>query len=90
MSQQRGCRIRQTEATTWVLELENAYSHDWKTYGPFKSATAADEYLSENFSNPGGMMVLPLEDHICNHDWRPLEWQENTEECRICWAMRTK
>ena len=54
----------------WFLTLED-YDYDyqglntWKTYGPFESKEKAEEYLSNNFANPGGMMnfELSLDEH---------------------------
>ena len=81
MSTNRGCRIRQTEPNTWVLELESLHHREeWTMYGPFHTATAADEYLKSNFANPGGMMVMRLEGHECKHSFID-------GECSICWTI---
>lgn len=44
----------------WYLDLapnEYGEEEDADTYGPFSSEDAADKYLSDNFSNPGGGWV---------------------------------
>ena len=56
----RYCAIYKAENGSWYLELANDEYDDRDeatTYGPFNSEEKADNYLSQNFSNPGGMNI---------------------------------
>jgi hypothetical protein len=56
----RHCEFYLAVDGNWYMDLagrEYGEQHDSTTYGPFRSQEAADEYLSDNFSNPGGDSV---------------------------------
>jgi len=56
----RYCDIYKTQDGKWYMDLANEeYGEydDCTTYGPFSSEEAADKYLSDNHSNPGGGWV---------------------------------
>lgn len=58
MSMSRHCGIYKATDLKWYMELaEEEYgdSSDADCYGPFDSQEDADKYLSDNFSNPGGL-----------------------------------
>ena len=60
MSVSRYCSIEKVQDGSWYLVLGNeeyADRSDSTTYGPFRSESAANEYLDDNFSNPGGFWV---------------------------------
>lgn len=58
MSCQRACEIWFATDAKWYMMLgnfEHAYdAEDCTFYGPFTSEQAVDQFLSRNFSNPGG------------------------------------
>ena len=59
-SMSRHCDIYKARDGKWYLELADNEYGEWdeaNTYGPFNSEEKADDYLSNNFSNPGGMGV---------------------------------
>lgn len=59
-SMSRYCDIYKTNDGKWYMDLANEEYGEWDdctTYGPFNSEEAADRYLSDNHSNPGGMGV---------------------------------
>lgn len=61
MSCSRQCLFYKAVDSKWYLQLGNheyAYE-DWQctTYGPFVSQEAADNYLYECHSNPGGAEI---------------------------------
>lgn len=59
-SMSRYCDIYKTNDGKWYMDLANEEYGEWDdatTYGPFNSEDAADKYLSDNHSNPGGMGV---------------------------------
>ncbi len=59
-SMQRFCQIYKARDGNWYLELSPNEHDDRSTafaYGPFSSQKSADEYLSNNFSNPGSMGI---------------------------------
>ncbi len=89
MSTGLGCRIVQTGAEEWKLELEDSYRRDeYHSYGPFKTATEADDYLRANFANPGGMMINRLDGHKCEHVWSEPQYEGDDVECVKCWLPR--
>lgn len=56
----RYCDIYKTQDGKWYMDLANEeYGEydDCTTYGPFSSEDAADKYLRDNHSNPGGGWV---------------------------------
>ncbi len=56
----RHCEIWKASNGRWYLNLapdEHGEHKDSDTYGPFSSSQAADDYLSRNFSNPGGLGI---------------------------------
>ena len=61
MSVSRECCIYKATDDKWYLllgDFEYAYDEeDCTTYGPFVSEEKADRFLSNNFSNPGGLDV---------------------------------
>lgn len=60
MSMSRHCEIYKASDNQWYLELaeeEYGESDDADCYGPFESEQAADKYLSDGFSNPGGLDI---------------------------------
>ena len=59
-SMSRYCDIYKTNDGKWYMDLAHEEYGEWDdatTYGPFNSEEAADKYLSDNHSNPGGMGV---------------------------------
>ncbi len=57
MSCSRHCAFYKATNGSWYMELaqeEYAGREDATTYGPFATQDAADEYLRDGFSNPGG------------------------------------
>lgn len=58
MSTSRGCFFYKATDQKWYVALnEEEYDHDVETaihYGPFVSEEAANEYVRDGFSNPGG------------------------------------
>jgi len=58
MSMQRACDFYLATDGSWYCRLGNyeyAYEdHQCTEYGPFTSEDAADKYVRDNFSNPGG------------------------------------
>ena len=62
MSCQRECGIIETSPGKWYLllahhEYGELNPHEASAYGPFKTEDAADDYLRDYFSNPGGLWV---------------------------------
>jgi hypothetical protein len=56
----RYCGVWKASNGRWYLDLaeqEYAEYEDATTYGPFRSEDAANKYLHDNFSNPGGYMT---------------------------------
>lgn len=57
-SSSRHCAIYKTSDGKWYMELaadEYGEESDADCYGPFSSENAAEKYLDDNFSNPGGI-----------------------------------
>lgn len=56
-SMSRYCGLWLANNGKWYMDLANEEAgerHEATTYGPFPSEEAADKFLSDNFSNPGG------------------------------------
>lgn len=56
-SSSRHCEFYKAQDGRWYMELasrEYGDERDATTYGPFPTQDAAERYLSDNFSNPGG------------------------------------
>lgn len=59
-SVERYCSFWKASNGKWYLDLadrEHGEYRDATTYGPFPSEEAVDKFLSDNFSNPGGMDI---------------------------------
>jgi len=59
-SMSRYCHFYKASNEKWYMELAHNEYGEWDeatTYGPFNSEEATDQYLSDNFSNPGGMSI---------------------------------
>jgi hypothetical protein len=61
MSVQRGCDIVEYNRGKWYLFIaQDEYDFDFKTFelvGAFSTDERADDYICENYSNPGGTWV---------------------------------
>ena len=56
----RFCEFWLASNGKWYMDLahdEYGEAYDATTYGPFNSEEAADKYLRDNFSNPGGASI---------------------------------
>jgi hypothetical protein len=59
-SSSRYCGICKAENDSWYLDLAHAEygdSSEASRYGPFSSFDKTENYLSDNFSNPGSMYI---------------------------------
>lgn len=59
-SRSRHCEFYKATDGKWYMELadrEYGEQRDATTYGPFLTQEAADDYLRDNFSNPGGSYI---------------------------------
>jgi hypothetical protein len=66
MSTSRYCAFIEAAPGEWYMELAaNEYDDaedGFDTFGPFASEDAVDAFLSDNFSNPGGMSIMHHDD----------------------------
>lgn len=67
MSTGQDCYFEEIKPNEWYLFLEGEpgafiMPPEYESYGPFKTFTQADKYLTNNFANPGGFAVYPHED----------------------------
>jgi len=59
-SMSRHCSFYLASDDKWYMDLANNEYGEWDeatTYGPFSSMEKAEDYLDNNFSNPGGYNV---------------------------------
>ena len=60
MSVSRDCNFFLADDEQWYMELadeEYGGLDDSTTYGPFSTLEVGQEYLDDNFSNPGGWSI---------------------------------
>ena len=89
MSVSRHCSFYKATNGKWYMELsDREYSgqEEATTYGPFASYEAADKYLRDGFSNPGGHWmddsgthevptISPNGDKVVKpKPWNPYRW----------------
>ncbi len=87
MSMQRECHFYEKKPGEWYLFIATmehgsvSYTHT-ESVGPFPSEGATEEYLSDYFSNPGGVTIYRassptngftqhLHEHLSKHADRP-------------------
>lgn len=76
MSVQRACAIIETKPDQWYLLLAHQEHGELRpgeatAYGPFLTSEAAEAYLDDNFSNPGGFWLSPFDPHGDNYPILP-------------------